>query len=713
MTDIVLTPITSGYNLTKINANFTKVQNVINSEVIHSTGGNNVMAQDLDMNGHVLLNLYTNPADPNSMITVAGGDDRYYNVSGDTLAGTMNAANNQIINLPTPISSTSPVRKVEIDAAKAQSVRGPDGETLLPLGTAASRANKVMGFDGIGNPIGVVPISGSATELALDLANATDSTKGANLIGNRGSTVGATLDLTARKPRKVFSKLFAAAAAISHLRVVVIGDSLGGAKMLQLSASLDRRMGGVNMAGVNSAGNGAGEGSATGGYDLSLQTSSLVTNETLQYQYWPTGLVTRFNDGATGLWSRNASSPTFTDIKVYYVKEPGAGVVTVTVGSTVVATADANATGTSLGILSYTQAAATASVTISVAGGPVRVLLVHTRNTTTSGLDEYQTMNRGGLLLADATSTAQGRAIWQGVLTDIVPDLITFEMDDDFGDGASADTSLAQYLTIIEAAAPYADKLFIGSTPRLASDALKMRSGNYLKTMCSQKNASYLFFDSYHLLGSYADMNAIFGTDDGIHPVAAAQAFAAEVLWEHLGLNGFNLGYTSRAVNDRGTASRLSRGTTIGDRPGREISITADAASGSDFAINLTRSLATVRADGTILHRVSGQVGVISNVLPMTTDFGTAGDVRKRNVVTSSGIEVTQLVKTDNPSGMQHMRMGLIFNSFTRAQLLAISAATIPGALAFCPDCTGGAQWVYARGLTSGDWVTVKDQTLI
>lgn len=558
-----------------------------------------------------------------------------------------------------------------------------------------------------------VALNSSAQFLEERLADPTNPNKGAGMVWDKGASVSASLALNLRKPRKVFSKLFAAASAISHLRVVILGDSLAGAKMLQLNASLDRRMGGINMSGVNSAGTGSGDGPPTGGYDLSLSTASLVTAETFQYQYWPTGLVSRLNDGASALWVRSGSSPTFTDVKVYYIKEPSAGTLNLSVAGTVVASVSAAADNTGLGVLSYTQAVGAGAVLTTVSGGAVRVLFVHTRNTTVSGLDVYQTMNRGGLLLADATATAQVRSIWQATLADINPDLITFEMDDDFGDGASADASLNYLVGIIDTASPYADKLFIGSTPRNVNDSLKMRSGHYLKGFCGKKSASYLYFDSYHLLGTHADMNVIFGTDDGTHPVASAQAYAAEILWEFLGLNGFNLGFVSRAVNDRGTPSRLARGTTIGDRPGREISITGDASSGSDFTLNMTRSFAFASSTGVVLRRTSSQPGVVSNVEPMATDFDTAANVRKRNVVTSTGIEVTQLVKTDNPGGMQHLRAGLYFNSFTRAQLLAISAASNFGALAFCSDCTGGAQWVYAKGSSPTDWATIDGKTAI
>lgn len=115
MTDIVLTPITSGYNVSKINSNFDKIEQAINDEVLNTVGGNNVMLQDLDMNGHALLNLATNPGSPDSMLTVAGGDARYYNITGDSLQGEMDVNGQRLINLPVPTAPSQPVRKNEFD----------------------------------------------------------------------------------------------------------------------------------------------------------------------------------------------------------------------------------------------------------------------------------------------------------------------------------------------------------------------------------------------------------------------------------------------------------------------------------------------------------------------------------------------------------------------------------------------------------------------
>jgi len=116
MTDIVLNPISSGYNVQRINANFEILEEVINEEVLHTVGGNNVMRQDLDMNNHSLLNLSTNPNDPDSLITIEQGDLRYYNVLGDTLNGPMDVNGQAVFGLRTPVNPSEPVRKDNLDA---------------------------------------------------------------------------------------------------------------------------------------------------------------------------------------------------------------------------------------------------------------------------------------------------------------------------------------------------------------------------------------------------------------------------------------------------------------------------------------------------------------------------------------------------------------------------------------------------------------------
>lgn len=64
-----------------------------------------------------------------------------------------------------------------------QTLRVPEVKGVPLLGTAASRANQLLGFDALGNPITTAPVNGSAAALATDLANAALAGKGAGQIG--------------------------------------------------------------------------------------------------------------------------------------------------------------------------------------------------------------------------------------------------------------------------------------------------------------------------------------------------------------------------------------------------------------------------------------------------------------------------------------------------------------------------------------------------
>lgn len=84
------------------------------------------------------------------------------------------------------VDSSSQSNNSYTDAQLLRTVRGGSGENLTQLPPALSRANKVMGFDASGNPVGVLPASGSGMELAIDLANKIDLSKGAGQIGFDG-----------------------------------------------------------------------------------------------------------------------------------------------------------------------------------------------------------------------------------------------------------------------------------------------------------------------------------------------------------------------------------------------------------------------------------------------------------------------------------------------------------------------------------------------
>lgn len=122
MSDVTLSPITSGYNLSKVNSNFEKIEQKINEEIVHLSGGNNVMLQDLDMNSNALLNVGVDLSNPDSLITLEVADQRYYNVAGDTLTGPMNVNFQRVYNLRAPLTATEAVRRLDLELEAAARV---------------------------------------------------------------------------------------------------------------------------------------------------------------------------------------------------------------------------------------------------------------------------------------------------------------------------------------------------------------------------------------------------------------------------------------------------------------------------------------------------------------------------------------------------------------------------------------------------------------
>lgn len=118
------------------------------------------------------------------------------------------------INVGAPTDPTDAATKGYVDTSSQgnnsytdsqilRTVRGGAGEALAQLPSAASRANKVMGFDASGNPIASLPASGSANELAIDLANGVDPAKGAAMVKTGLHVAGSGVTTLADKAARV------------------------------------------------------------------------------------------------------------------------------------------------------------------------------------------------------------------------------------------------------------------------------------------------------------------------------------------------------------------------------------------------------------------------------------------------------------------------------------------------------------------------------
>ena len=113
-------------------------------------------------------------------VTLRARDTDYQN-NGDLLAATVNADFDRLWMAAQENDTLAVTRALLV----------PIGETAATLPPAAVRAGYLLGFDSAGNPLAVVPgPSGTATTLALDLANVTQPAKGSGQIGYFLGAVG-------------------------------------------------------------------------------------------------------------------------------------------------------------------------------------------------------------------------------------------------------------------------------------------------------------------------------------------------------------------------------------------------------------------------------------------------------------------------------------------------------------------------------------------
>ncbi|HBZ2047363.1 GDSL-type esterase/lipase family protein [Klebsiella pneumoniae] len=142
------------------------------------------------------------------------------------LGGPFNALNYRIINLGAPINSGDAANKNYVDASIQTGLNrvlrvSENFVSVIP--EANIRANKLLAFNSSGNPIVVLPASGSASDVMIELAKPTGSL---NIGHHEGNTVSEYLDLTKALPHvsPLWQKV---RSAQTDAFIIILGDSTG------------------------------------------------------------------------------------------------------------------------------------------------------------------------------------------------------------------------------------------------------------------------------------------------------------------------------------------------------------------------------------------------------------------------------------------------------------------------------------------------------
>lgn len=146
---------------------------------------------------------------------IALNRDTDYQYSGDLLEATLDRDFNRLWMSIQGVSSS-------IGGA----VRAPYPEQMSVLPARAVRANTIQGYDGNGDPSVLVPVSGSAADVFLQLANGGSAAAGANIVGYsplNAYTLGVGRRLNEEITTTGYASLQSAVTAAAGKRLFVIG----------------------------------------------------------------------------------------------------------------------------------------------------------------------------------------------------------------------------------------------------------------------------------------------------------------------------------------------------------------------------------------------------------------------------------------------------------------------------------------------------------
>lgn len=253
---------------------------------------------------------------------------------------------------------------------------------------------------------------------------------------------------------------------------------------------------------------------------------------------WPSGQpLSLTGAGGTIRWDRSGGRAYCDTLKVYWIREPGAGTFTIQTSTDgtnwtnetgFVSVSAANASF-ALGIATITKPIGFYMVRVLGVSGTVYFPAPRMYTTTVSGV-ECISISAGGISLT--TASIAPSAVWGAYLEDVAPDLAMFEMKES---ASSLATDLPAWWSVIQARTPNTDWIFFGSTPLQTGDAEQIAQNAIIRTHCDT-NSQY-YFDAYELFDkSWTVANSYGFMADGTHRSSSGSSYLAKELLRSTGL---------------------------------------------------------------------------------------------------------------------------------------------------------------------------------
>ena len=413
----------------------------------------------------------------------------------------------------------------------------------------------------------------------------------------------------------------------AQFRILTLGDSVGGLKMNALQAHFQRLAGG------------SFNGDAFSGVTYTNTGAVLLTS---RYDLWYTGNVWEFGAGDVLSYGDGGVDATADLTRLYYVKEPGAGTFKVQIDGVDYQTLNADA-AKGLGSLIIDHGSAVQrSYNIVGLTGTVHIIGWVYERRDRNGV-AWGHLEKGGLALRDALGDTTVVDMFRQVVADFAPDLITYEAKEE----TDYETFRQVLWNQLDAAAPNAAVLLIGSTPRSGDATVQLAENADLKQAAVDRE--YVYWDGYSPLLDYDNMVALGMEGDGTHPHQSATDFLAGIMFRDLFLSQYGAVWPYDVDGDNLAArkkliiGRLGIGEL--DEAAPQGYFEAEQTYGLDVAYYGERNLSFTGPNGTLMRLVLGGGG--TTFLPGLVQVGDGN-------ASVEGVSASRLRIRETHSGFNH-----------------------------------------------------------